>query len=173
MIRRIFIPAVAATLMLGACSDSTTEPAVEQANDFALVMFGEAGSALEGTMGPQHPDRPFDGRSGFQRLPEHLALSVEQRAEIEALRVAFLAEHQDEIDALRSVFEEARAAREAGATREEVREILLGEREIAIALRFPVWELHEAIRGVLTTEQKFWLDTHRRRMGPPMVPRDG
>jgi Spy/CpxP family protein refolding chaperone len=173
MFRRTFIPALAATLVLGACSDSPAEPAAEQANDFALVMFGEAGSALEGTMGPQHPDRPFVGRSGFQRLPDHLALSDEQRAEIEALRTAFRAEHQDEIDVLRATFEEARAARQDGASREEVREILLGGREIAIALRFPVWELHEAIRDVLTTEQKFWLDTHRRRMGPPMVPRNG
>lgn len=173
MFRRSFILALAPFLILGACSDSPTEPAAEQANDFALVMFGEAGSALEGTMGPQHPDRPFDGRSGFQRLPDELALSDEQRAEIEALRTAFRAEHQEELDALRAVFEEAREARQAGATREEVREILLGGREIARALRFPVWELHEAIREVLTTEQRFWLDSHRRRMGTPMVPRNG
>jgi Spy/CpxP family protein refolding chaperone len=171
MIRTKILPVMVATLLLGACADSPSAPTGAQADDYALQMFGEAGAALEGTMGPQHPDRPFDGRSIMARLPEELALTDEQVAEIQALREAFRLEHQEEVAALRATFEAARAARAAGASREEVREILLEGREIAMALRFPVWQLHEAVRAVLTEEQRFWLDTHRPRMGRPMVPR--
>lgn len=170
MSRKFFVPLLAATLALGACDDSPAEPTGPMADDFALLMFGEAGSALEGSMGPQDGERPFDGRTHFRRLPEDLALTPEQVEEIEALRAAFRAEHQDEVAALRAIFEEARDARAAGATREEVRAILLEGRETAIALRFPIWQLHEAIRAVLTEEQRFWLDTHRPR-GRPFVPR--
>ena len=166
MFRKTIFPVLAATLLLGACDESPVEPTGAQADDYALLMFGEAGSALEGSMGPQDGARPFDGRSIMARLPDSLALTTEQVAEIEALRATFRAEHQTQIDALRAVFEEARAAREAGASREEVRAILMEGRDIAMALRFPIWQLHEAVRSVLTEEQRFWLDTHRPRVRP-------
>lgn len=169
MLRKTLIPVLAATLMLGACDESPVEPTGPQADDYALLMFGEAADALEGAMGPQGA-RPFDGRSILARLPDSLALTDEQLAEIEALRAEFRAEHQTQIEALRAIFEEARDAREAGASREEVRAILMEGRDIAIALRFPVWQLHEAIRAVLTEEQRFWLDTHRLRV-QPFIPR--
>ncbi len=172
MLRKTIAPALAASLFIGACSDASTAPseAVMQ-SDYALLMFGEAGSALEGTMGPQHDGRPFDGRSGIRRLPPELALTEEQKAEIKALRDAFIAGHEEELSALKAIFQEARAARLAGATRAEVRAILLEGREIAIAMRPAVVELHEAIRAVLTDEQRAWLAEHRpRRFPPPIAP---
>jgi hypothetical protein len=153
----------AAGLVLAACSDSPTQPSGNE-DDYSLVMFGQPGSALEGTLGPQH-GRPFDGRSGFPRLPESLAISAEQKAEIAALREAFRAAHQDELDAMRAIFEEAKAAREDGASREDVRAILEEGREIGEGLRADVQALHTAILGVLTDEQREWLESHRPR--PP------
>lgn len=162
--RRMLVGAVAAAgLVLAACSDSATQPS-GSADDYSLVMFGGSGSALEGTMGPQGP-RPFDGRSGVPHLPDSLALTADQQAQIKALRDAFIAAHQTQIDALHAIFEEAHTARENGATRDEVRAILEGGRTIGEALRPDVEALHTAIQNVLTAEQKAWLESHRRQ--PP------
>lgn len=159
-----------ASLVLAGCSgDRSTGPnnGTASEDDYALVMFGPMGAALETTLGPQASDRPFDGRSGWARLPEELALTDEQRAEIQALREAFRTEHADELEDLRAIFQEARAAREAGATREEIRAILVQGREIAMGLHLAVFELHQAIKGVFTAEQLAWLEAHR-----PWPPRD-
>ncbi|HKS05016.1 MAG TPA: Spy/CpxP family protein refolding chaperone [Gemmatimonadaceae bacterium] len=166
MRRTTYISALATALALGAC-DSATDPATSAAinDDYALVMFGMPGAALESTLGPQTDARPFDGRRGWPRLPDELALTDEQRAEIQALREAFRTEHQEDLEALRAVFVEARTAREGGATREEVRAILEGGREIAVSLRDDVFALHEAIKSVFTDEQLAWIIANRPR--PP------
>lgn len=169
MLKRLFVPVLAATLAVGACDSGPTQVSAESAalaDDYALVMFGEAGTALEGTMGPQAGPRPFDGRTGRPPLPDSLRLTEEQIAAMQALREAFRADHQDELDALKAIFEEARAARAAGATQEEVRIILAQGRDIALGLRIAVLELHVALRAVLTDAQKLWLDTHRPRRFP-------
>jgi len=172
MLRRLVVPTLAAALVLTACDQSPTSVPAAVQNDYALLMFGEAGSSLEGSMGAQHPARPFDGRSGRSlALPTELALTAAQRAEIEALRTAFRTEHATALDAMKAIFEEARAAREGGATREEVRAILITARPIGLALREDVWALHEAIRAVLTAEQLAWIQAHRPRMDRPMMPR--
>jgi hypothetical protein len=171
MLRRFFVPALAATLVLGACSsDSPTEPLAEQEDDYALLMFGESGTALEGVFGPQDSDRPFDGRTGRRELPDSIKLTDEQKAEIAALKEAFRLEHAEEIEALKAVFEEARAAKQAGATREEIREILLEGKLIAMELRFDLVDLHEAIWDVFTDAQKRWILAHRPHRFPrPMA----
>lgn len=168
MLRRLMmVPTLAAALVLSACDNAPTgSQAVTADDDYALLMFGEPGSSLEGTMGTQHRDRPFDGRSGGPRLPDELRLTAEQRAEMEALRTAFRTEHAVELDAMKAIFEEARAARLAGATREEVRAILIEARPIGLTIREDVWALHLAIRAVLTPEQLAWIAAHR-----PQLPR--
>ena len=169
MLRRLIAPALAASLLLAACDQSPTgTTAASATDDYALLMFGEAGSALDGTMGRAPNGGPFDGSTAFHRLPGDLALSAEQIAAIRALREAFRTAHADEILALRAIFQEARAARIAGATREEVHAILMEGRDIAVALRPYVFALREAIRGELTEAQLAWLDAHRRR---PFAPR--
>lgn len=156
---------VAAVAALAACSnDDPASPQTVIDDDFALVMFGESGAALENSLGPQG-GRPFDGRTACAALPDELALTDEQKAEIAALRDAFRTEHQAELDALRAIFDEARAAREAGATRDEVRAILEDGRDIAEGLRADVQALHAAIRDVFTEEQLAWIEANRRR--PP------
>jgi Spy/CpxP family protein refolding chaperone len=172
MLRRMMIPAVAATLALSACQLEPTNPGDSSllGDDYALAMFGEAGTALEGMMGSQAGVHPFDGRSGRPELPEALRLTDAQRAERLALREAFRAEHTEELEALRAIFQEARAARRDGATREEVRAILEQGRPTAQALRPYVVELHQALRAVLTDAQRAWFDENRPRRFPrPMT----
>ncbi len=153
---------VAATMLAG-CNDATGPTTSADDTDYALVAYGEAGAALEGTLGPQGP-RPFDGRTGARQLPVELQLTAEQRAAIEALRADFRADHQAELDALKALFDQARAAREAGATREEVHAILIAGRPIFEALRADVRALHLAILALLTDAQRAWLESHRPRL---------
>lgn len=167
MLRRLALfPALAATLVLAACGESPTE-STALTDDFALVMFGEQGSALEGTMGTQE-GAPFDGRTQRAIFPDSLRLTDEQRAQMLTLRMAFRADNAAQLDSLRDIFREARLARLEGATRAEVRAILETGRPIAEALRPEVQALHEALRAVLTDAQRAWLDAQRRprRFGP-------
>lgn len=164
MLKRLMLPTLAAALVVGACAESPTA-AVSSPDDYALVVFGETGSALEGTMGDQPASRPFDGRSGRRGFPPGLELSEEQIAEMRALRQAFRSEHAETLDALRAIFEEARAAHQAGATREEVRAILETARPLVEQLRPHVRALHDALRAVLTDAQREWLDSRRGRRG--------
>lgn len=173
MLKRWLAPALASTVLLAACELPPTGAGsrAELADDYALAVFGEPGTALEGTMGPQHGPRPFDGRTGRPTLPDSLALTPEQVAAMAALREAFRTEHQTELDALRAIFDEARLARQGGASRAEVRAILEQARPIALALRPAVHALHQALRAVLTDAQRAWLDANRpRRFPPPMAP---
>jgi Spy/CpxP family protein refolding chaperone len=157
---------LAATMVLGACGDDNgTEPTDEVTDDYALVMFGEPGVALTGTLGEQPAQRAYDGRTGDRELPPALQLTTEQRAAITALREAFKAANQADLDAMRAVFEQARAAREGGATREKVRAILEGGRPIGERLRANVRALHDAINAVLTPAQREFL--RRNRPNPP------
>ena len=168
MLRRLtVIPTLMAALVLAACAEAPTG-VTTRTDDFALVMFGEAGEALEGTMGEQDGAGPFDGRSIRPVFPDSLALTPEQRAQMLELRIAFRAEHEPQLDSLRNIFQQARLARLEGATREEVRAILETGRPIAEALRPHVIALHEALRAVLTDAQRAWLAANRpmRRFGP-------
>lgn len=162
MFRRLLFPALALTFAVAACGEAPTGTSAElESGDYALVMFGEEGAALEGTMGAQSGERPFDGRTGWARLPDSLQLTDEQRAEMHALREAFRLEHAEALDALREIFQEARAARRAGASRREIRAILAEGRTIVEALRPDVRALHEALRAVLTDAQRAWLAANR------------
>jgi hypothetical protein len=167
MFRRLLFPTLAATLVLAACAESPLDPTVAT-EDYALVMFGEEGEALEGTMGVQSGPRPFDGRSIRPAFPDSIALTDEQKAEMLALRTAFRTANQVQIDSLRSIFQAAHAARQDGATREEVRAILATGRPIAEALRPAVRALHVALRAVLTDAQRAWIAANRppRRFDP-------
>ncbi len=170
MLRKLMVPTLTATLLFAACDSVTTEPETASvSDDYALLMFGESGSALEGTMGPQTGLRPFDGRSRCRPLPDSIGLTEGQRAEIVALREAFRTAHQEEIDSLRTIFENARTARQNGATRLEVQAILIQGREIAQALRPDVQALHEAVRSVLTAEQREWLRENCRPWMPQPI----
>ncbi len=170
MLRKIIAPALLATTLLAACEQPTGPSSTATSDDFALAMFGEAGSSLEGTMGPMPENRAFDGRTMWHPLPDSIALTQVQKDSIAALRLAFRTAHAAQLDSLKAIFEAARAARQAGATREEVRAILITGRPIAEALRPDVIALHQAIWAVFTPLQKAWFIAHRRhRDGPPIA----
>lgn len=174
MLRKFIAPALVATLVVAACDKVPTQPATSADQDYALVMFGEAGSSLEGTMGPQTGDHPFDGRSYRRPFPDSIALSETQADSIAALREAFRVAHAPQLDSLRAIFELARLAHEDGATREEIRAILETGKPIALALRVDLVDLHYAVWSVYTPAQKAWIIAHRpRRMQRPMAPPPG
>jgi len=166
MIRLRHLPLVALALGLAACAESSTAPSVTAGeDDYALVMFGEAGAALEGSLGTQ-TGTAMDGRSWFGRLPDSLALTAVQRTAIAGLRASFRQNNAAALDSLRAIFVEARDARRAGATREEVRAILVTGRPIAEALRPKVVALHLATFSVLTDAQRAWLIANKPTVSP-------
>ncbi|MBM4184245.1 MAG: hypothetical protein FJ207_08445 [Gemmatimonadetes bacterium] len=157
--RRFDLMAVAA-VTLAAC-DTGTEPPVLDTGDYALVLFGDPGVVLETTFGPQ-TSHAYDGRTqGPGRLPAELALTTAQKEQISALRQAFKAARASQLAALKAVMERAKAARAAGQTREEVRAIMVEARPIAQSLRAAVLALYQSVLGVLTAEQKAWLEANR------------
>lgn len=165
MFRARAVPALAAALLLGACDLLPTgNNQVALADDYALVMFGEAGASLEGMLGPQAPQHVTDGRSGRRPLPDSLALTATQQEAIAALKAAFKTANAEPLAQLKAIFDEAKAARQAGKTREEVRAILEQARPIRDALKPAMEALHTAIRAVFTDAQRAWLDANR----PPM-----
>lgn len=157
----------AVALGVAACESTPADPSTLD-TDYALILFGDAGAALEATMGPQGPDA-FDGRSqGPSRLPPELALTSQQITQIRALRDAFQAANASKLAALKALMEKAKAARAAGKTREELRAIMVEARPIADGLRAAVEDLHASIRAVLTPDQRAWLDAHRPARGGPL-----
>lgn len=166
MIRLRNLPLLALAFGLAACESPTAATLASPDEDYALVMFGEIGSALEGTLGTQSGSRPMDGRTWMARLPDSLAITATQRTAIGALRAAFRQNNTAALDSLRQVFVRAREARRAGATQEQVRAILVTGRPIAEALRPKVLSLHLAIWSVLSDSQRAWLIANR----PPAPP---
>jgi len=148
-----------ALVALAGCESSATEPELQPVDetDYAFVLFGEAGMALEGMLGTQSA-KPFDGSTaGLERLPEGLKLTAEQRSAIAALRAAFMESQRDRLQALRATLERARLAREAGDSKEEIRAIRMEAITIARSMRGSVQVLHANIRNILTPEQRAWL----------------
>jgi len=139
-------------ILIGCTTPVETTSPVE---DYSLVMFGESGAALSGMMKPQSETQPTDGSTAF-RLPPALQLTQEQFEAIKALAT--------QLQALHEIFQQAREARESGATREQVRTILEQSRNISQSLREPVMQLHLAILEILSPEQKAWLIAHRPSM---------
>ena len=151
--------------LITACVESTGLRV--PAEDYALVLFGEQGTALEGTLGSQPQSHPVDGRTGNRSFPDSLKLTEEQQLRIKTLRDSFKVAHAVELDSLRNIFTRARDAHRSGATREEVHAILVTSRPIVQGLRDDVFQLHQTIRAVFTPAQRAWLDAHRPR--PPVT----
>jgi Spy/CpxP family protein refolding chaperone len=81
-------------------------------------------------------------------------LTDAQKAAIRALESAFQENNKADLDSLKSILDEARAAAQAGKTREEIAAILAKAAPIARRLAEARKELHEDILNVLTPEQK-------------------
>ena len=81
-------------------------------------------------------------------------LTDEQIAKIRALTQAFQAEVADEMAAIKEAHQKARAAKEAGATPDEIRAILATVQDEMEAVRTAEQRLEKAILDVLTPEQR-------------------
>lgn len=87
-----------------------------------------------------------------------LTLTEEQVKQIRALQDQFLVTVKADLELIRSVAEEARAAREAGKSRQEVAAILAKASEAHRRVADAEKKLQEAILALLTAEQRIqWL----------------
>ena len=100
------------------------------------------------------------GRNGPPQLTD------EQIAQIRTLKQAFAEAVADELAAIKAAHQEARAAKQAGATTEEIREILAGVKDEMEAVRQAEVRLHDAIMDVLTPEQRANWCIVRQRVAP-------
>jgi Spy/CpxP family protein refolding chaperone len=168
-----FTPLVAAAALLAACDRGPTEPTLAAQLDLVdpYVLMFNASDGLPGA--PFHVpglgSRP-DARGPGAPFPDSLKLTDAQRTAIQALRDAFDAEHKADLDALKAIHEQARAAMQAGKPRSEVRAILETARPILERLHGAFGALHTAIQGLLTAEQKAWIEAHRPDRPPPHEP---
>jgi len=156
-----------AIVALGACSgEDVSSPSA------ALVASGDAIDLM--------PDFEVSaaavmdgGGVGASMLPDSLQLTADQKAQLEALHAAFKATTQADMDALRAIEAEARAARRAGKTRQEVRSILAKGAPILERLHLAFAKLQVDILAVYTPAQRAWIAAHRPRVcgpeGPPQL----
>jgi Spy/CpxP family protein refolding chaperone len=113
------------------------------------------------------------GGIGGAMLPDNLALTTEQKAAIAALHDAFRAATAADVAALQALEAEARAAKLAGKSREEIHAILERGAPIVARLTAAFAVLQGAIWQVYTPEQRAWIEAHRPRPcgpgGPPKL----
>jgi Spy/CpxP family protein refolding chaperone len=93
-------------------------------------------------------------------------LTEEQIAEIRALKQAFAEAVKDELAAIKAAHEEAREAKAAGASPEEIRAILASVKDEMEAVRQAEHRLEQAILDVLTPEQRARWCIVRQRVAP-------
>jgi Spy/CpxP family protein refolding chaperone len=93
-------------------------------------------------------------------------LTDEQIAQIRALKQAFTESVADELAAIKAAHEQARAAKQAGASDEEIRAILASVKDEMESVRQAEQRLHDAIMAVLTPEQRANWCIVRQRVAP-------
>jgi Spy/CpxP family protein refolding chaperone len=86
--------------------------------------------------------------------PATVRLTQEQVQQIRALQERFMTEVKADLELIRAIVAEARAARETGQPREEVAKILARAAEPQQRVREAERRLHEAILALLTPEQR-------------------
>jgi Spy/CpxP family protein refolding chaperone len=147
---------------LAACDRDVTAPV-----DAAALL--EAGGILAwDAAGMSGPGRYL---SALGRLPENLRLSATQAAAIKAAVDEFLQATQADRETLAAIDKAAAAAKRAGKSREEIRQIL--EQGAAARQRMEAAEqaLQARIEAILTAEQKAWLDANLpKRCDPRTAP---
>lgn len=104
------------------------------------------------------------------RPGERPDLTEEQITQIRALQQAFHEEVADELAAIKAAHEAARAAHQAGATREEINAILAGVQDELAAVRAAERALMDAIDAILTPGQRGAWCIIRRHVGPGRGP---
>ena len=148
------VAAIAACDRSSPVSPATTDEVVDLVPDYALS-----------------PAASVDGAGiGAAQLPEELRLTAEQKAAIAALHDAFMKATAGDVAALRAIEREAREAKAAGKSRDEIRAILARALPIRERLEAAFTQLRADIWAVYTPEQRAWIESHRPRgCGPATV----
>lgn len=100
---------------------------------------------------------------GGAQFPDSIALTTEQKAAIQALHDAFRTENAADLALLQGIESEARAARAAGKSREEIRAIL--EKALPVRARMDARfaALRTAILAIYTPAQRAWIEANKVR----------
>ncbi|MBA4072903.1 MAG: hypothetical protein C0497_13845 [Gemmatimonas sp.] len=151
---------LAAAAFASACDNAATGP--NASRETALLQFDAQATMDSATLVPRGPAYENEGP------PDALKLTDAQKAAIKALHDAFAAAHKTQFDQLKAIREEARAAIQAGKTREQVRAILEKGRPIMESMKADFEALRAAVAAILTPEQQAWAAAHRRQSGGPM-----
>lgn len=170
---RRLAPLAAAAAILAACDRGPTEPTLTAQLDLVdpYVLTFNASDGLPGLPfhGPGPGSRP-DARGPGAPFPDSLKLTDAQHTAIQALRDAFDAAHKADLDALKAIHDQARAAMQAGKTHAEVRAILETAKPVLERLHAAFDALHASIYALLTPAQKAWIDAHKPAGPPPHGP---
>lgn len=152
---RYRFPLLVALALATACSSDPVAPVASTDVDQLSV---DLTSQFEGTRGAAI-DR---GGIGGVEFPDSLKLSTEQKAQIEALHVAFETANAADLRALKAIEAEAKAAIKANKTREEVRAILEKAAPIRARLAVAFAKLGADIWKVYTPAQQAWITSRKR-----------
>lgn len=152
--RRILLCSLAA-LALAACNRDTTGPAAM--DDLFAFTSADFGAVAYGMMPGMHPGAGLPELRRLKAFPDSLKLTAEQEAKISDLLESFQSANQADLEALKVVMDRAKAARDAGKGREEVRAILQEALPIHLRLMAASLKLRADTAAVLTAEQRAWL----------------
>jgi Spy/CpxP family protein refolding chaperone len=152
----------ALVLLAAAChKKDTTEPSYDESISLVPEFVQSMATSVDA------------GGIGGAMLPDNLALTTEQKAAIAALHDAFRAAIAADVAALQALESEARAAKQAGRSRDEIRAILEQGAPIVARLTAAFATLQAAIWQVYTPEQRAWIEAHRPKpcgpAGPPKL----
>jgi len=100
---------------------------------------------------------------GGAEFPDSIALTTEQKAAIQALHDGFKTSTTTDLTALQAIEDEAKAARAAGKTREEIRAILQRAIPIRDRLDDAFRTLRAAILAIYTPAQRAWIEAQKTR----------
>jgi Spy/CpxP family protein refolding chaperone len=137
------------SLLAAACSDGVSpsespEPALDEAAvlGYSASLTSDPGSRYLGHL---------------HRLPESIALTAAQQAQIRSLLTRFAEATKADHELLATIGREVLEAIKAGKSREEIRALLARGDAARERLRAAEAALRTAIEAVLTAEQKAWL----------------
>ena len=109
---------------------------------------------------------------GGAKFPDGLNLTTEQKAAIGALHDAFRTATAADVALLRAIEAEARAAKQAGKSNDEIHAILGRAAPIRARMDAAFAALQIAVNALYTAEQRAWIAAHQPRpCGPDGPPR--
>jgi len=131
------------TVILAACSDGATAPNPSVEAELEEVVFDASASPNDVAAAAERRDRPRG------QTPPDRRLTDEQKQCIQDALEAFREANKETLAALQEIYQKAREAKAAGASREEVARILAQAQPLLERLRAAHEALHEKIRACI------------------------